>query len=623
MARDGCRGWLFGRQPINPLTAGQSGGWAVRGLIVLLAAAVFVGYLIHEQSLAGALGFSSDDAWIHFRFAHNLIFGHSFSFNPGEPVAGSTAPLWTLICAGFLSVFRNPVWAGKIAGFLCWVVLLWGVFALVRELTGSKIAAWGGTLLTLFHPRVIWGALSGLEVMLSSALIVWAIVLHFRASGDSPRPYYPVTLLLFLASLTRPELFALIPIFWVDRWWLGRIPNEELPNRWREIAVSLGTGALVLAPYLAFNLWTIGKPLPLTFYAKLAPTGIWAALASGQPGTMMKAVLSSGVEYLYQTYARFLLIELPGMAGCWYLLWHLGTMSRPARRKAGLLVAIPLYFLLVHAIFTSGIQGAFARYLMILYPLLACVAVTAGWHWWNEPRPLSRKFLIASGGLVLGVAVPIILAVSTLPPLKLFWLVIYPPLNWMPDSIRAAMSEDQFLAGQTIALLMGVLSAGFCGVLCAAVGPPWGKRLIGAVWVILGMVVLVGVVTWAPTDSLAVKNINDLNVAAGRWLEANLPPGTSIAVNDIGAIGYFAGGHHIIDLMGLVEPEILPYRKRGEGGIWEFVKLKQPDYLAVFDTWFPALVAHTETLELVHSVHAANYILWGYHTISIYRANWD
>ncbi|MBI5867296.1 MAG: hypothetical protein HZB43_03260, partial [candidate division Zixibacteria bacterium] len=193
---------------------------------------------------------------------------------------------------------------------------------------------------------------------------------------------------------------------------------------------------------------------------------------------------------------------------------------------------------------------------------------------------------------------------------------------WMPDSIHASMTQNQFLAGQTIILFTGPLLAGITGVLSTIL---WRRkrRFSSAMWAIWAIIVLCGATTWAPKCSLAVKNINDLNVATGRWLDANLPPDASVAVNDIGAIGCFAGRHHIIDLMGLVEPEILPYRKQGPAGIWEYLKVKRPDYLAIFDPWFPEVVGHSEILERVHSIHADNYILWGYHTMSIYRAHWD
>ena len=47
----------------------------------------------------GVIGAPLDDAWIHFQFARNLSQGHGFSYNPGQPTPGSTAPLWTLLLA--------------------------------------------------------------------------------------------------------------------------------------------------------------------------------------------------------------------------------------------------------------------------------------------------------------------------------------------------------------------------------------------------------------------------------------------------------------------------------------------------------------------------------------------
>ena len=42
-------------------------------------------------------GFPLDDSWIHLVFARNLATGHGLSFNPGDLVIGSTAPLWTAL----------------------------------------------------------------------------------------------------------------------------------------------------------------------------------------------------------------------------------------------------------------------------------------------------------------------------------------------------------------------------------------------------------------------------------------------------------------------------------------------------------------------------------------------
>src|SRR5687768_4817323 len=68
-------------------------------LVVAVSLASAGLFLFREQAVAGAWGFSLDDSWIHAVFARNVATGHGFSFNPGEPVAGSTGPLYSLILA--------------------------------------------------------------------------------------------------------------------------------------------------------------------------------------------------------------------------------------------------------------------------------------------------------------------------------------------------------------------------------------------------------------------------------------------------------------------------------------------------------------------------------------------
>jgi hypothetical protein len=47
--------------------------------------------------------------------ARNLATGKGFAFNPGEPVAESTGPLYTFILAFFYALFHEVVWSAKIS----------------------------------------------------------------------------------------------------------------------------------------------------------------------------------------------------------------------------------------------------------------------------------------------------------------------------------------------------------------------------------------------------------------------------------------------------------------------------------------------------------------------------
>ena len=86
-------------------------------LVVLLAAALSLTILLlRERWIAGAAGFPLDDSWIHLQFARNLAEGNGFAYNPGVPVAGSTAPLWTLLLAGVARVVGASLLMAKIVG---------------------------------------------------------------------------------------------------------------------------------------------------------------------------------------------------------------------------------------------------------------------------------------------------------------------------------------------------------------------------------------------------------------------------------------------------------------------------------------------------------------------------
>lgn len=76
-------------------------------------------------------------------------------------------------------------------------------------------------------------------------------------------------------------------------------------------------------------------------------------------------------------------------------------------------------------------------------------------------------------------------------------------------------------------------------------------------------------------------------VTTAKWVAKNVPPDALVAAHDIGALGYF-GGHNLVDLAGLVNPEVIPFitdQKRIAGYLSE----RKVDYLVTFPSWYPAL----------------------------------
>jgi hypothetical protein len=71
--------------------------------------------------------------------------------------------------------------------------------------------------------------------------------------------------------------------------------------------------------------------------------------------------------------------------------------------------------------------------------------------------------------------------------------------------------------------------------------------------------------------------------------------------------------------MGLVTPDILPYRRRGEAGVIEYVRETCPDYVIVFPAWFPELTKQDWLVEPVYRVRLGRNIVSGADEMVVYR----
>ena len=145
-----------------------------------------------------------------------------------------------------------------------------------------------------------------------------------------------------------------------------------------------------------------------------------------------------------------------------------------------------------------------------------------------------------------------------------------------------------------------------------------GARAASLVRVVYLAVALVTLAPAADRYAWGVQNINAMQVHLGRWVDAHLPRSATLAVNDIGAIAYFSR-RPVIDLMGLVTPEIRPYRRAGEAGVLRFVAERCPDFVIVFPTWFPELTARRELLTPIYQVRLERNEVSGGPEMVVYR----
>lgn len=205
-----------------------------------------------------------DDAYITFRYARNILEGFSFVYNPGQPVLGTTTPLFTFLLAllalPFGSASANfPLLAlvvSAIADGLTTVLL----YTLGRQL-GSRAAGVAAALIWAIAPFSVTFAIGGLETSVYVFLLVgmlWAY-LNDRV---------PLAAGLGTAAiLTRPDAVLLVgPLL---AWHAFRSqPNFLRRDFWRANSKAILVFALPLLAWGLFAWLYFGSPLPQSVAAK-------------------------------------------------------------------------------------------------------------------------------------------------------------------------------------------------------------------------------------------------------------------------------------------------------------------------------------------------------------------
>ena len=494
------------------------------------------GYLLAEAvMLAGDLGFPLDDSWIHLQFARNLAGGEGLAYNPGDRVTGSTAPLWTALLSLLFLLPGSAVPWTKALGTLCYLGTLHATFRFARELELPRPLALFATLLTLATGRLVWSALSGMEVHLFALLSLWGILLHLRERRRPERP--PLSLpVLTVAVLARPEGALLLLAALADRSLSFRRdpdggPRPTLSLRWRPSLLGLALGLAGVAGTLAFYLQTGGSLLPTTFSIKGSGLLRWLP----EPLYLREIW---GIFFVSQPWMTLL-----APAGCLVLVRRLGTSRDRGLLPALWVFGLPLAYSLMSPLGRGLIAGNFGRYYFPLLPVVTVLGMLGA-----EPtlRVLFPSLLPGNG--------------TTDPT---------------PDPTKTDAATDPAGSSPIPSRASAILVA----VVALVVLWPTASSLFR------------GALPYAWN----VANVQDSNVRMARFLSERMPPGALLAVNDIGAFKYFLP-NRILDVVGIASPDAARFRERrmAEGAtfyeaVTDYLTRHRPDYLAVFPEWLPPI----------------------------------
>src|SRR4051812_30532555 len=187
-------------------------------LLLLLAGLVAcLRYFLAEVArLKGGLGFPLDDSWIHLQFARNLAHGAGLSYNPGEFVTGSTAPLWTALLAVLFPLPGSVLLWTQLLGIALYLAGIDATWRLSRELDlGEGLSALAAAL-TLATSWLVGPPLGGKQPPLFTLPPLGGSLPHRRGRADPhPPPLSPAV--LAVAVLPRPEGVLLLLLAFLDR----------------------------------------------------------------------------------------------------------------------------------------------------------------------------------------------------------------------------------------------------------------------------------------------------------------------------------------------------------------------------------------------------------------------
>ncbi len=313
--------------------------------------------------------YAFDDSFVGYSIAQSILAGQGFSFNGGDRMLSTSAPLAVPLYVALALLFRvTIVQAGQVFSAAALAVVAFGSYALARRYcTAFGALAAAITLTCSPFTLLLWSH----ETLLYAASTIAGLLLYVH------RRFAAAALVLGAAALFRGEALLLLPIVWY----------ADARARGTRAAVSFA--GLSLAPYAAWALGAtafFGSPFSQTVASKhaqlrypeiapylyglrdyaarmyaLTPTRLWiAALETSVALAGAVAVICGAFRRRYAavalwvavTSAAYVLLQLPfyfwfcvqlgaGMAACVAMLWEQAQAPRfPLLLRFGRLAAI-------------------------------------------------------------------------------------------------------------------------------------------------------------------------------------------------------------------------------------------------------------------------------------------
>lgn len=519
-------------------------------------AAIVLLFLVHALFYIVALGYDAvDDAYISFRYAQNAILGHGLVFNAGERVEGFTNFLWTALMIPIVGAGLDVGRISIILGILFGLGTLWLTVRLARTL---QLPPWVGRLAALLlavdGSFAIW-SVSGLETAMFAFLLTAGATLYIleqqenasvRRTSEVRRTLpLPASAILFaLAAMTRPEAAAVFAL---------TVAHQFMWRAAGEVSQVHRTFDLRRTLLRLFPRWDIARGFTFAalfvpywllrwgYYRSFFPNSFYAKVAPGGP----IAQLERGWHYLTQ----FVDVHL----GWWILLPALVALVVAAVRqfrKTSLRTGEP----------GNPLFGF--SYLALVIAAYGAYVVYVGGDW-----SVGRFFVPVLPALYLLIA-------AGLGEIYSWFASLSSRAGASPASRALARNDNRLVR-------------------------------VGAYVVAVALVTTLAYASsWKGEYGIFVRGFDAATATAaretmGRWLKANVPSGTLIAVDAAGQVPYFSE-LPAIDMFGINDLHIgrlsVPTLGEGTPGHEKFdlayVITRAPQYVVIYGNLFDTVTEY-------------------------------
>ena len=358
----------------------------------------------------------SDDGFISFRYAEQLVAGHGLVYNVGERVEGYTNLLWTLLIAAAMALGIPPETSSKVLGVAAWLAL---VLVLARRswrpARPRPFVPLAAALVLLMEDYQTW-ATGGLETSLFTLLVVAGLLLATRANAGV-RDLVLAAVLLAAAVATRPDgaIFAAVAVVATGWAQAGAMPRHRLALV-AAIVIPLGLAGAAL---VAWKLVYYGDLFPTAFYSKSA----------------LDPYLGQGWYYIFLFLAKNWFIAPLALL----MLPRGGPAGRLTRRHVVLLLAAGLFLACVAH---SGGDFMFARRVLPAMPLLFIVLED-----WLAALP--GRLLPATAVVLVAVGIAVPYPLYARPGERLSGIADEPA--FYPPALMEARRVQALVAAQALA----------------------------------------------------------------------------------------------------------------------------------------------------------------------------